>query len=67
LFDHGPGDGTPLLLASGELAGTPGVVRLHLDHAQGGKDLLLDDLGLGPAHAQPEGHVVEHGHVGERA
>ena len=60
----GPGDGHPLLLASGELVGIAAPVLLDPHGPEGPHDRLLDLLLLHFLDLQAEGHVFEHGHMG---
>jgi len=65
-LDHRPGNGHPLLLATGQLMGfAPGKV-LQLHHGQGFLH-PLPDLVLWPLfHFQAIGHIVEHRHMGKQ-
>ena len=60
----GPGDGHPLLLASGELVGIAAPVLLDPHGPEGPHDRLLDLLLLHLLDLETEGYVLKHRHVG---
>ena len=60
-----PGDGHPLLLAAGKLAGAPAVEALEADQFQRGADPFPDLARFHSPHFQGEGKVLSDGHVGE--
>jgi hypothetical protein len=63
LEDQGPGDGHALLLAAGELARVLLLVAVQREEGEEFRDLFLDGPVRDLAEPQPEGEVLEHGHV----
>ena len=62
--DDGPGEGDPLLLTAGELLRLARREVVQLDQPQ--RLVSLAHRVADPAPAQPERHVLEHGHVREQ-
>src|SRR5206468_10249182 len=59
------GEGNALALPSGELRRVGAGEAVELDQAEQLADALLHTLPRPAPHAEPEGHVLEHGHVAE--
>src|SRR5215831_2355811 len=65
--DEGAGQGHPLLLAAGELAGIAGAVGGKLHEGEGLADPPLDLGARRASHAKSKSHVLEDGAVGEES
>ena len=65
LKDERAGQGHALLLPAAELVNPTGSEGPELDHLEGRLDPTVGIASVDVPHSEREGHVVEHGHVGE--
>ena len=67
LGDNGPGQGHPLLLAAGKLAGVLVCLVLQAHNGQHFPYLAAGGFLVHLLHVKAEGHILGHAHVGEKA